>query len=88
MPLLRPCSTKFMVECVFHVVADVCLGVFKVDFLDVLVGLGDFDAGTDLALGVKDLGSGKADRRLPAVTLFSKTVDNSVNAASDGIVII
>ena len=51
------------------------------------IGLGDFDAGTDLALGVKDLGGGKAHAGLPAVTLLGHAVDQAVDGACVHVVV-
>ena len=81
--LVKNCNGRIqideLVESVFDIVANVCLGVFKVDFFDVLVGLSDFDACADLALGVKDLGGGEAHAGLPAVTLGFHAVNEAVH---------
>ena len=71
----------------FHVVLDGGLHVFQVHFFQASVNLGDVDAGSHLALGVKDLGGGEAHAGLPAVTLGFHAVNESVNGGGHDLLV-
>ena len=71
----------------FHVVLDGGLHVFQVHFFQAPVNLGNIDAGSHLALGVKDLGGGEAHAGLPAVTLGFHAVNEAVNGGGHDLLV-